>query len=136
MKRYLLIGVGYNQLAIPYDTSERLATLVAALADARTVESKGYGDEQRFIPTTVEPLQMQFIEASKVTIGDDLATLRAQLEDLSKEQAKYSKYWTDERAKSARLEKELKELKAPAPAPPTSEPVVQRNEESADDLQF
>lgn len=115
MKRYLLIGVGYNQLAIPYDTSERLATLVAALADARTVESKGYGDEQRFVPISVEPLQMQFIDATKVTIGDDLATLKAQLEDVTRQQSQYSKYWTDERAKSAKLEKELAALKAPAP---------------------
>lgn len=134
MKRYLLIGVGYQQLAIPYETSDRLATLVAALADARTVESKGYGDQQKFVPTTVEPLQMQFIEASKVTIGDDLATLKAQLEDVQEAQARYSKHWTDERAKTARLEKELKDLRAatanPIPAPTPTEETV------SDDIQF
>lgn len=134
MKRYLLIGVGYQQLAIPYETSDRLATLVAALADARTVESKGYGDEQKFVPTSVEPLQMQFIEASKVTIGDDLATLKAQLEDVTRQQAQYSKYWTDERAKTSKLEKELKELRGaaanPVPAPTPATDAV------TDDIQF
>ena len=130
MKRYLLIGVGYNQLAIPYETSDRLATLVAALADARPVESKGYGDDQRFVPTSIEPLQMQFIDASKVTIGDDIATLKAQLEDVTRQQAQYSKYWTDERAKSSKLEKQLAELKS---APATAEPAPTPTEEKADD---
>lgn len=113
MKRYLLIGVGYQQLAIPYETSERLATLVGALAEAKTVESKGYGDEQKFIPTSIEPLQMQFVDAAKFTIGDDLATLRAQLDEVTRQQAQYSKYWTTEREKSARLEKEIAAFKAP-----------------------
>lgn len=134
MKGYILIGVGYQQLAIPYETSERLAVLVAALADAKTVESKGYGTDQKFVPTSAEPMQMQFLEASKVTIGDDLATLQAQLEDVTRAQAQYSKYWTDERAKTSKLENELKELKnastnpVPAPAP--------REEPVSDDIQF
>ena len=127
MKRYLLIGVGYNQLAIPYETSERLSVLVAALADACTVDSKGYGEEQKYVPVSKEPLQMQFIEGSKVTIGDDLATLKAQLDDVTKQQAQYSKYWTDERAKTAKLEKELKALKEPA------QPVVTPTESEKDD---
>ena len=130
MKRYLLIGVGYQQLAIPYSTGEQLASIVSLLADARPVDSKGYGDEQRFVPTSNEPLQMQFIEANKVTIGDDLATLKAQLEDVTKQQAQYSKYWTDERAKTSKLEKELAALKgaaAPNPVPA---------ETGADDVAF
>ena len=135
MKRYLLIGGGYQQLAIPYDTSDRLAALVAALADARTVESKGYGADQKFVPTSVEPLQMQFIEASKVTIGDDLATLKAQLEDVTQRQEQYSKYWTDERLKSSKLEKELKELRNASANPvPAPTPVVEETVD--DDIKF
>lgn len=128
MKRYLLVGVGYQQLAIPYETGERLAQLVAALADARAVDSKGYGDEQRFVPVSTEPLQMQFIDGAKVTVGDDIATLKAQLDDVTKQQAQYSKYWTDERAKVAKLEKELKALKEPA-----VQPVVAPTESEKDD---
>ena len=127
MKRYLLVGLNYNYLAVPYDNSQQLASLVALLGDARQVESKGYGADQKFVPTSEEPLQLQFVDGNKVTVGDDLASLKARLDEVTQQQAQYSKYWADERTKSAKLEKELKALKEPV------QPVVTPTESEKDD---
>ena len=115
MKRYLLVNTGYQFVAIPYENSERLAQLVSALGDAQMVESKGYGDEQRYIPTSSDPLPLQFINGDKITIGDEVATLKAQLAEANQSKEQYSEWWTTESAKTRALESEIVKLKTPPP---------------------
>lgn len=114
MKRYLVVTVGYNYLAIPM--GPEVTPVLAALAEAVPVESKGYGDELRWVPTTTEPVNMQFVNANKFTIGDELETLRVKLKEAEGQALSYSKYWTAEQTKVAELKKELAATKG-APAP-------------------
>lgn len=118
MKRYLVVTVGYNYLAIPLENS---GPVMAALADAVQVESKGYGEELRWVPTSDAPVNLQFVNADKFTIGDEVETLKVKLAEAVSQQQSYSKYWTAEQAKVAALKKELAAAKGtPAPSEPAS----------------
>lgn len=137
-KRYLLIEVGYHKLAIPYESGAQLAAIVELLADARHVDSKGYGDKERLIPASDAPPQMSFVDASKVVINDELASLKARLDAAEEEAAQRTKWWTDANAKVQKLDAELKALKA-TPSP-TNEaapnPVPAPTQETSDDIAF
>lgn len=111
-KRYLILSIGYNHVAVPYSNGADLAALMGALADAKQVASTGYGDDQRWTPSSNEPVQIQLIDGSRVTIGDDLATLKAQMADIKTNAEQYSKWWSNSNAENARLKKELEALKA------------------------
>lgn len=118
MKRYLVVTVGYNYLAIPL---ENAGPVMAALADAVQVESKGYGEELRWVPTSDAPVNLQLVNADKFTIGDEVETLKVKLAEAVSQQQSYSKYWTAEQAKVAALKKELAAAKGtPAPSEPAS----------------
>lgn len=122
-KKYLIVGISYHHIAIPYETGEQLAQLIAAVSETRQVESKGYGDDQRFVPTTDNPVQFQLVDAKKVAIGDDLASLKARLDEATKEAADNNKRWLDQHSRNQKLEAELKALKAsPTPANPVASP--------------
>jgi hypothetical protein len=123
-KRYLILGIGYNHVAVPYTSGQELAALMGALADAKHVSSTGYGDEQKWTPSSSDPLQMQLVEGARVTVGDDLATLKALLAEQTRSAEQNSKYWMASNAKVAALEKQLKDMSikpAPAPEPATAD---------------
>jgi hypothetical protein len=135
MKRYLLVNVGYNHLAVPMIDTASTAALMMALLDSVPVESKGYGEEQKWVPSSKEPPELKFVDGDKVTVGDDVASLKAQLADATREKEQYSKYWLTDRSKAEKLEKELKAIKdgvppAPAPTPPPAPAVAD------DEIQF
>jgi hypothetical protein len=122
--KYLIVTVGYQSMAVPAASTELLATLFAALSDSVQVDSNGSGAEQRWVPTTGEPLEIAICKAERVTVGDELGTLKAKLAKLETDSANYSKWWAQERTKVAELEKKLKSATTaePAAAPaPTAE---------------
>lgn len=111
MKKYLLVSFGYRKVAIPVESSAALASLIPAMADAKEVEQKGYGEDLRYIPTS-DQVQFEIVNADIVTIGDEVATLKAELAEAKRSSEQYSKYWTSETGKSKELQKQLDELKA------------------------
>ncbi|MGE4340781.1 MAG: hypothetical protein AB7E55_33245 [Pigmentiphaga sp.] len=118
MKRYLLLSVGYNHVAVPYSTGPELAAVMASLADAKNVNSVGYGDDEKWVPVSNEPVQIRLIDGARVTIGDDLETLRVQLAQAQQEAKTNSERWMSYYQKSNDLEKKLKEAQGiPQPAP-------------------
>ncbi len=129
MKRYMILTVGYQTAAIPYSNSTELAALVSAISEARQVDSKGYGDEQRYVPTSDEPLQFVLVSSERVTIGDEVATLKAQLKAATDEAASNQKSFMSYYEKANRLEKQVKELQTPPPP-------VQPAPSPDDDLNF
>lgn len=65
---------------------------------------------------------MQMVDGARVTIGDDLATLKAQLAEQTRTAEQNSKYWMASNTKAAELEKQLKALQAASIPPPPAEP--------------
>lgn len=111
MSRYILVEVDYKHLLVPVSNTETFGVVMAALCEAIEVESKGSGNDQRWVPTSGEPVNVRIVPGGRVTFGDDLATLRARLADMEEEHSRYGRYWSEEREKSARLAKELKALR-------------------------
>ena len=124
--RFIILTVGYNNVAVPYSSGAELAPILAALADARNVNSVGYGDDQKWVPISNEPVQVSLVDGSRVTIGNDLETLRAQLTAAQAEAKTNSDRWLTYYNKSQELEKKLKEANIP---PPPASP-------AADDVSF
>lgn len=107
----LIVSISYKSLAIPYSSPEQLGALIAALSVARAVDSQGYGDEQRYVPESNEAPEFKIVSGEKVTIGDEVATLKAQLAQKTEEANQRSQWWSQSNQKAAALEKELKALK-------------------------
>lgn len=128
--RYIIVSVGYNHVAIPYNSGAELGPILAALAESKNVNSVGYGDEEKWVPSSKEPVQFRLIDGERVTIGDDLATLRAQLAEATRSAEQNSKYWLNANAEVTKLKKELEALRIPPP------PVTPAAESPADDLSF
>ena len=137
MKRMLLVSFGYSHLAVRLDDSSKAAALIAALVDAVPVESKGYGDEQRYVPTVEQQVQLQFVDSERFTVGDEVATLKAQLAEARQQEKSYSGYWNSERVKTSKLEKELAELKKGPKDTDKQPPIVEpATPEKPDDIAF
>jgi len=116
-KRYVVLTVGYQSVALPYSSGAELAALVSSISEAKQVNSVGYGDEQKYVPATEEPVQFLLVDAARVTIGDELATLKAKLEEQTREAKMNNDRWMTYYTKANDLEKKLKELQTPAAAP-------------------
>lgn len=113
MKRYVILTVGYQHVALPYSNGAELAALVSAISEGKQVNS--VGDEQTYVPSSDEPVQFLLVDAARVTIGDELATLKAKLEEQTREAKTNSERWMTYYNKSNELEKKLKELQTPPP---------------------
>jgi hypothetical protein len=123
MNRYLIVTVGYQYMAIPIADGIQAASLLAGLVDAVIVESKGYGDEQRWVPVKKEPVAIQFANADRVTVGDEVDSLRALLKEAEVQAASYSKYWQSEQATVKKLKEQIASKPAQnSPAPPIEPP--------------
>jgi hypothetical protein len=120
VNKYLIVHVGYNHLAVPVKDSGRAGALIAALADAECVESKGYGAELKWVPSGSDLVQVEFVSADRITVGDELATLRAKLAEAEGQAQSYSKYWTAEQATTKRLKEEVASLKG-SPVPTSAD---------------
>lgn len=107
MNRYVVVTLDYKQIAFPVGDPVQTAALLAALSAGVPVESKGYGDDQRWIPTTDQPLQFQFVNADRFTGTDEVAALKAQLAEVKADSERYSKYWISERETTKKLKEQL-----------------------------
>lgn len=107
--KYLIVDVSYYHFAIPFETGTDIAPFIAALSDAKMVESKGYGPDEKIIPTTENPPAFRIVSADKVTIGDEVETLKAQLADVKADLDTRQTWLTQEREKVAKLKKEMEE---------------------------
>ena len=105
--KYLIVSGGYgNMIAIPFFNGNGIAELMAGLADASLVESKGYGTDERFLPT-VGNIQMRVVDADMVTVGDPLETLKAQLAEANNAVAMRQKWLEQEREKVKALQAKI-----------------------------
>lgn len=109
--KFLIVSVGYQSVAIPYMSAGQLGDLVAALSEARACESVGYGDDQRWVPNGNDAPDIKLVSGDKVTLGDEVATLKAQLAKMTKQDEEHSRYWLAADAEKQKLAKELKALK-------------------------
>jgi hypothetical protein len=112
MKRYVVLTVGYQSVALPYSNGAELSSLVSAISEARQVNPTGYGEDQKYVPVSDEPVQFQLVDAARVTIGDEVSTLKAKLSELEKDKDRWITYYN----KANELEKQLKALQTP-PSP-------------------
>lgn len=124
MKRYLILTVGYQHVALPYSNGAELAALVSAISDGKQVNSVGYGDEQKYVPSADEPVQFLLVDSSRVTVGDELATLKAKLDEQTREAKTNSERWMTYYNKATELEKKIKEMQTPTAAPPEQTPAA------------
>ena len=105
--RYLMVTTAYNaKLAIPLADPATSGAVLAALSEARKFSVNGYGSDQTLVPEDGE-LELTFADGSKVPSADEVSRLKARLEAAEREKEKYSKYWTDERAKTKELTERL-----------------------------
>lgn len=114
--KYLIVSTDIARLAVPLRDPAQAGVLVAALSEARVVERSYRAD--KYMPKEVE-IELSFVDGSKVTIGDELETLRAQLADEKAEREQRDRWWSEERKKSQKLSEELAALKSGKPAAAT-----------------
>lgn len=113
MNRCVLLTVNYSTLAIPAVSVAELSAVLAALSGARVVKESGTGV---FIPQgDNEDLQLRIVDGSKVAIDDELASLRARIEAAEAELKQRTGWWSQEREKNAKLQKEVEALKKGEP---------------------
>lgn len=109
--KYLIVSFGYQSIAVPYANEGQLGDLVAAISEARACESVGYGADQRWVPNGNDAPEIKLVSGDKVTIGDEVATLKVQLAKMTKQDEEHSRYWLSANAEKEKLAKELKALK-------------------------
>lgn len=106
--KYIVATVGYQHLAIPVESGAQAAAVAAAFSEAVLVTTKGYGAEERFIASEGgEPVQLRFVQADKVLVGNEIESLRVLLKEAQASASQYQKWWSDANTK----------LKAQTPAP-------------------
>lgn len=105
--RYLMITLGYGNIAaVPVTDPAQTGALVAALSQAALVKREGYSSDAKYIEDEGS-VQVEFVDASRVVIGDQTAVLRAKLEATEKELSSTRGYWTQEQAKTKQLREQL-----------------------------
>ena len=108
--KYVIVTCSYCHFAIPFKKGADIAPFIAALSDARMVESKGYGADEKLVPTSEDAPSFRIVKSDKVTIGSEVDTLKAQLAEVKSELETRKKWLEQERAK-------VKELKAQTEGP-------------------
>lgn len=109
--KYLILDPVYGgRIAIPFATGADIAPIIAAMTDAAIVDQKGYGEDEKFVPTSNSVPSFRIVAADKVTIGSETDTLKALLDETKSSLEVHRKWLEQEREK-------VKSLMAKSDAP-------------------